>query len=176
MHQPPTLLARTLRQLLLGASLSLTVLPSVMAADAKPYYIAAASLEAALNQFGREAGVLISFGSDVTAGLQSQGLNGNYSPAEGLQKLLEGTGLQARAEGENAYSLQPANAPATLELGTSSVVGDWLGDAAQANVFEHPGARDVIRREDFERQGATQARDVLNRIPGVNTIPRVMVE
>ena len=48
------------------------------------------------------------------------------------------------------------------------MVGDWLGDAQQSDVFEHPGARDVIRREEFERQGATQARDVLNRIPGVN--------
>lgn len=168
MPQQPTLLARTLRQLLLGASLSLTVLPSVMAAETKPYHIAPASLEAALNQFGREAGVLISFGSEVTAGQQSRGLSGNYSAADGLQKLLEGTGLQARAEGDNAYSVQPASAPATIELGTSSVVGDWLGDAAQTNVFEHPGARDVIRREEFERQGATQARDVLNRIPGVN--------
>ena len=26
----------------------------------------------------------------------------------------------------------------------------------------------MIRREEFERQGATQAKDVLNRIPGVN--------
>ena len=73
MPQQPTLLARTLRQLLLGASLSLTVLPSVMAAETKPYHIAPASLEAALNQFGREAGALISFGSEVTAGLQSRG-------------------------------------------------------------------------------------------------------
>ncbi|MDR6576830.1 TonB-dependent receptor family protein [Pseudomonas fluorescens] len=168
MPQQPPLLTRTLRQLLLGASLSFTALPSAMADDTKTYQIAPASLEAALNQFGREAGVLISFGSDVTAGLQSRGLSGNYSAADGLQTLLEGTGLQARAEGDNAYSLQPANAPTTLELGTSTVVGDWLGDAAQANVFEHPGARDVIRREAFERQGATQARDVLNRIPGVN--------
>ena len=168
MPQHPTLLARTLRQLLLGASLSLTTLPAVMAADAKAYHIAPTTLEAALNQFGREAGVLVSFGSAVTAGMQSPGLSGSYSAAEGLQKLLEGTGLQARAEGDNAYSLQPAGAPATLELQTSNVVGDWLGDAAQTNVFEHPGARDVIRREEFERQGATQARDVLNRIPGVN--------
>ncbi|MEX5627775.1 STN domain-containing protein, partial [Pseudomonas marginalis] len=111
MPQHPTLLARTLRQLLLGASLSLTVLPCGMAADAKPYHIAPSSLEAALNQFGREAGVLISFGSEVTAGMQSRGLSGSYSAAEGLQKLLEGTGLQARAEGDNAYSLQPATAP-----------------------------------------------------------------
>ncbi|WP_448091898.1 TonB-dependent Fe(3+) dicitrate receptor FecA [Pseudomonas lini] len=162
-----TPMARTLRQLLLGASLSFGALPLVHAADTKPYHIAPSSLESALNQFGREAGVLISFGSQVTSGVQSRGLEGNYTPSQGLNALLEGTGLQARAEGNNAFSLQPAG-DAALELDTSKVVGDWLGDAAQTNVFEHPGARDVIRREEFERQGATQARDVLNRIPGVN--------
>lgn len=162
-----TPLARSLRNLLLGASLSFTALPAALGAETKVYHIAPASLETALNQFGREAGVLISFGSQVTSGVQSRGLEGNYTAQQGLDALLEGTGLQARAEGDNAFSLQPL-ADAALELGTSTVVGDWLGDAAQINVFEHPGARDVIRREEFERQGATQARDVLNRIPGVN--------
>ncbi|MGN4047278.1 TonB-dependent Fe(3+) dicitrate receptor FecA [Pseudomonas sp. SM4] len=162
-----TPLARTLRNLVLGASLSFSALPAAMAADAKAYHIAPSSLENALNQFGREAGVLISFGSQVTSGVQSRGLEGSYTPEQGLNALLEGTGLQARAEGNNAFSLQPV-ADAALELDTSKVVGDWLGEAEQVNVFEHPGARDVIRREEFERQGATQARDVLNRIPGVN--------
>ena len=162
-----TPLARSLRNLLLGASLSFTALPAALGAEARVYHIAPASLETALNQFGREAGVLISFGSQVTSGVQSRGLEGNHTAQQGLDALLEGTGLQARAEGDNAFSLQPLG-DAALELGTSTVVGDWLGDAAQINVFEHPGARDVIRREEFERQGATQARDVLNRIPGVN--------
>jgi Fe(3+) dicitrate transport protein len=162
-----TPLARTLRNLVLGASLTFSVLPVALAVETKAYHIAPASLENALNQFGREAGVLISFGSQVTSGVTSRGLEGNFTPEQGLNALLEGTGLQARAEGNNAFSLQPLNDTA-LELDTSKVVGDWLGDAAQVNVFEHPGARDVIRREEFERQGATQARDVLNRIPGVN--------
>ena len=159
-----------LARLVLGTSLSLGVLPQALA-DARTYHIAPASLEAALNQFGREAGVLISFGSATASGLQSRGLDGDFSTEQGLHTLLEGTGLQARAEGEGAFSLQPASTravPASIELGASTVVGDWLGEAAQTDVFEHPGARDVIRREDFERQGATSARDVLNRIPGVN--------
>lgn len=158
----------SLARLLLGASLSFS---AAAFADAKAYHIAPASLENALNQFGREAGVLISFSSTTASGIQSKGLEGTYEPEQGLQALLEGTGLQARAEGQGAFSLQPvtaSTAPASIELGTSSVVGDWLGEAAQANVFEHPGARDVIRREEFERQGATTAREVLNRIPGVN--------
>ena len=160
----------SLTRLLLGASLSFSVLPMALA-DAKAYHIAPSSLESALNQFGREAGVLISFSSATANGIQSNGLEGTYDPEQGLQALLEGTGLQARAEGQGAFSLQPvtaSTAPASIELGTSSVVGDWLGDAAQTDVFEHPGARDVIRREEFERQGATTAREVLNRIPGVN--------
>jgi Fe(3+) dicitrate transport protein len=114
-----TPLARSLRQLVLGASLSFAALPMALASETKVYQIAPTSLESALNQFGREAGVLISFGSQVTSGLQSQGLRGSYDAENGLHELLEGTGLQARAEGNNAFSLQPAAdpvAPQTLEL------------------------------------------------------------
>ncbi|NER66445.1 TonB-dependent siderophore receptor [Pseudomonas sp. MAFF212427] len=158
--------------LLLGASLTCGAIAPLQAAepDARAYHIAPTALEAALNQFGRESGALISFGSQVTGGVQSRGLEGHYTTQQGLDALLEGTGLQARAEGDNAYSLQPLgpSASAAVELGSSSVVGDWLGNAAQDNVFDHAGARDVIRREEFERTGATSAREVLNRIPGVN--------
>lgn len=166
----PSPLAQALRTLLFGIGLSVAAVPAMAEqAAARSYQIAPMSLENALNQFGRESGVLISFGSQLTSGVQSPGLQGQYSPQQGLDALLQGTGLQARAEGENAFSLQPATAANTpVELGASTVVGDWLGVAQQDNVFEHPGARDVIRREEFERQGTTTAREVLNRIPGVN--------
>ncbi|WP_277962922.1 TonB-dependent Fe(3+) dicitrate receptor FecA [Pseudomonas sp. RIT-To-2] len=164
-----TPMARTLRQLLLGASLTLATLPEAMAAQAaRTYHIAPESLESALNQFGREAGILVSFGSQVTQGLTSRGLEGSYSVEQGLAALLQGTGLRAKAQGNNAYSLEAATPVGTVELGTSAVVGDWLGTADASNVFEHPGGRDVVRREEFERAGATSAREVLNRIPGVN--------
>ncbi|QHG63330.1 TonB-dependent Fe(3+) dicitrate receptor FecA [Pseudomonas putida] len=156
--------------LLLVTSLGLAS-PALQAAEARTYHISAGSLEEALNQFGRESGALISFGSQLTQGLASQGLDGQYEVAKGLDALLRGSGLQARQESDNAFSLQPVatSAPgAAVELGTSTVVGDWLGEAQQDNVFEHPGARDVVRREEFERSGASTAREVLNRIPGVN--------
>lgn len=53
-------------------------------------------------------------------------------------------------------------------LGVVKVVGDWLGEAEPENVLEHPGARDVIRRDQVRAAGATTTREVLNRIPGVN--------
>jgi len=162
-----------LRHVLFGASLSLTAGSMAFAEEtpAKAYHIAPTALETALNQFGREAGVLISYGSDVTSGLNTRGLEGNYTTEQALAALLEGTGLQAKGDGQGGFTLQAANTEqpsGQIELGASSVVGDWLGEAQQINVFEHPGARDVIRREEFERAGATSAREVLNRIPGVN--------
>lgn len=53
-------------------------------------------------------------------------------------------------------------------LGVVKVVGDWLGEAEPETVLEHPGARDVIRREQVRAAGATTTREVLNRMPGVN--------
>lgn len=153
--------------LLLASTFSLAA-PAVLAAE---YHIAAGSLEQALNQFGRESGALISYGSQLTQGLQSPGLQGEYALDQGLEALLRGSGLHARQEGANAFSLQPVAAPAAsapIELGASTVVGDWLAEAQADNVFDHPGARDVIRREQFERSGASSPREVLNRIPGVN--------
>ncbi|WNW13517.1 TonB-dependent Fe(3+) dicitrate receptor FecA [Pseudomonas sp. DTU_2021_1001937_2_SI_NGA_ILE_001] len=168
---PQSPLSRALRQALLGASLSLCALSSALAAEtAKTYHIAASELEAALSEFGRESGVLIAYGSHLTAGLHSQGLQGQYTAEQGLTALLQGTGLQARADGNGGFTLQAAarTGNEVIELSESRIVGDWLGEARQDDVFEHAGARDVIRREAFEQVGATNAREVLNRIPGVN--------
>lgn len=60
-----------------------------------------------------------------------------------------------------------ANSAPIEYLPTVTVVGDWLGEARAADVFEHPGARDVVRREQFIERGAATVREVLNRIPGV---------
>lgn len=57
---------------------------------------------------------------------------------------------------------------ATLETVTIQAVGDWLGDADERHVRNHPGARSVIRRSEMQQEGLTTVREALNRIPGVN--------
>ena len=47
------------------------------------------------------------------------------------------------------------------------MVGNWLGDANESVVQNHPGARTVVRREAMVEQGAMNVRDVLKGIPGV---------
>jgi iron complex outermembrane recepter protein len=80
--------------LALGAVASLPVRAQA-AAPAHGYDIPADTLENALNRFGREAGILLSFPTELTAGLRSNGLRGSYTVQGGLDSLLAGSGLQA---------------------------------------------------------------------------------
>jgi iron complex outermembrane receptor protein len=78
---------------------------SATTAARKTYNIAAGPLETALNHFGREAGILLSFSPDMTAGLQSTELQGSYTPQEGLDRLLINSNLYAVQDAKGKYSL-----------------------------------------------------------------------
>ena len=177
-----TPLSRALRHVVFGTAVLLGSVPLMATAQtvtqaemSRTFHIAPGPLEAALNQFGQTANIMVAFSPDLTTNRTTQGLEGEFGISEGLNHLLEGSGLEAVAQ-KGGYSLQPVAVPASAtndegtaaNLETLTVVGDWLGDAQQQDVFEHPGARDVIRRDEFERVGASTAREVLNRIPGVN--------
>lgn len=151
--------------LLAAASLTSGITYAAVAPATAHYEIAAGPLDGVLNQFAASAGMTLSVESSVTRGKQSPGLNGDYTVADGLNVLLSATDLRTKMLGDNTFTLELA--PVAHE-DSLTVVGDWLGDARQTDVFEHAGARDVIRREDFAKTGATSAREVLNRIPGVS--------
>lgn len=78
---------------------------STQAAVRKAYDIPAGALEGALNRFGRESGILLSFPAALTAGLQSEGLRGSYSVQEALPLLLRGTGLAAVSQSNGSVTL-----------------------------------------------------------------------
>lgn len=145
--------------------LPLAGLAAMPAFAATQFDIAAGDLDNALNQYAARSGITLSANANLTRGKQTPGLHGSYETEAGLEALLNGSGLQLKALGNNAWTLVPASVSHTSNL---TVVGDWLGAAREDDVFEHAGARDVIRREDFGKTGASTMREVLNRIPGVN--------
>ncbi|HBT14221.1 MAG TPA: TonB-dependent siderophore receptor, partial [Erwinia persicina] len=160
-----TPLAAALHCALIPAALLAAPFAAAAAATPQAYQIAATDLDSALNQFAARAGITLSLDASLTQGKQSPGLNGRYTPEEGLQTLLNGSGLQGKSLGNNAWTVTPVPAAPAETL---TVVGDWLAEARENDVFEHAGARDVLRREDFTKTGATTLREALNRIPGVN--------
>ena len=132
--------------------LPLIALAAAPAFAAAQFDIAAGDLDTALNQYAARSGITLAADASLTRGKHSDGLHGSYDVEDGLQTLLDGSGLRLKALGNNAWTLEPA--PVDNEA-TLTVVGDWLGDARENDVFEHAGARDVIRRAEFAKTGAT---------------------
>lgn len=143
-------------------------------ADSAPtsIQIQAQPLAAALGQLGRQTSLQLFFSPDLVAGKQAPAVSGNLAPEQALQALLQGSGLTYEISQGTVvlHAAQPVStAPGTLELAPTdiSMVGDWLGDAQESVVQNHPGARTVIRREAMVEQGALNVRDVLRGVPGV---------
>lgn len=73
---------------------------------ARQYHIPAGSLDQVLGRFGREAGALVAIDPELTAGLQSSGLKGNYSVNGGLDTILGTHGLEAVSGTNGGYRLR----------------------------------------------------------------------
>jgi iron complex outermembrane receptor protein len=83
---------------------------------ARAFNIPAGPLTAALKRFGLDAAILLSFSTDLTHGVQSKGINGNYTPAAALRALLADTGLAAVKQGNGGYLLMKRAEPAAAAV------------------------------------------------------------
>lgn len=55
----------------------------------------------------------------------------------------------------------------SIVLAPITITGNWLGKPSAKKVLEHPGARSIVDKEQIEESGASNVRDVLRQIPGV---------
>ncbi|MBU9480901.1 TonB-dependent siderophore receptor [Burkholderia multivorans] len=107
---------------LAGAVLLSALLPLPALADAdtdaaataprtsrRAFDVPAGPLEATLNRFGRDAGLLIAFPPELTAGLTSGGVHGRFDVDDALARVLAGTGLVALRQSGGGYTLMRAN-------------------------------------------------------------------
>ncbi|AMK76726.1 MULTISPECIES: TonB-dependent siderophore receptor [Methylomonas] len=81
--------------LVLGAVLAVS---GVAVADSasRAFNIPAGSLSTALNRLAETGGLQLVYDTAITEGLQSKGINGNYTPEAALQQLLGSSGLSYR--------------------------------------------------------------------------------
>ena len=150
------------------------------------YAIAAGSLVTALNSFAEQSGVFLAGHNDLASGKRSAGLNGNFTAQEALQRLLQGSGLQAQALDNGGYILQPApKGDGTLELGATTISGSQAlgattedthsyttGSTSSAtglplSLRETPQSVTVITRQQMDDRGAQDVGDLLRNTPGI---------
>jgi len=161
------------------------------ATQLRSYSIPAGTLEDALNRFGREAGILLSFTSETTVGLRSNGLQGSYSVQGGLDVLLAGSGLRAIQQANGSYllvtvsgssdavSLLPtvmvqdtADSPGGLPpayAGNQVARGGRLGILGNTDIMDAPFNITSYTAELIQNQQARTVNDVLANDPSVRS-------
>lgn len=162
-----------LRRLALALAVSAAATHGYAAQAPAAIQIQAQPLAQALAQLGQQTNLQLFFSPDLVAGKQAPAVSGNLAPEQALQQLLQGSGLTYEIS-QDTVVVKPVQSAGTLTTGSLElaptdvkVVGDWLGDADQTVVQNHPGARTVVRRQEMVEQGTMNVRDALRGIPGV---------
>lgn len=130
------------------------------------YQITALSLEQALNDFCRKAGVTLSFDPALVRHRQAPPLQGDFTPEQGLRALLAGSGLQLERIGDHRYVLLGASGQSTM-LSPVRVQGEAA--SAREGVYADAGATAVVTRDEIVRQPPRNTSDVLRNVAGVYT-------
>ena len=161
-------LTRAIRLAVFGASLAslpvVALLPApALAQSQNAYQIGAGPLGTALTQFGVQAGVTISFDTEQTRHLTTDGLEGAYSIDDGLQRLLASSGLHAQRQSNGGYVLVAGNASAALELGATQVTSNQLGTITEGSGSYTPGTIATATRLVLTPRETPQSISVVTR-------------
>ena len=90
------------------------------------YQIPAGSLATALGQFAAEAKIILTANAELTDGLSSPGLNGQYSVSDALKQLLASTDLVMRFTGKASVIIESAVQGGAMALPPVKVSGTGL--------------------------------------------------
>ncbi|MDR5873372.1 TonB-dependent receptor [Vreelandella gomseomensis] len=154
------------------------------------YSIEAGQLDTALNRFAVSAGIEIAFDASLTSGKQTNGLQGQYSVDEGLQRLLAGTGLAPVRRGDGSYRLEEGAGDVKLPLmevtgtrasnqalptsyfGGQVATGGRLGLLGNMDIMDAPFNITSYTSELIENQQARSIADITDNDPSIQISTR----
>lgn len=142
------------------------------------FEIGPGQLDAVLSRFAMEAGITFHMNSELTQGIYSPGIQGNYTPEQALELLLSNTGLHAERQPDGAYRIQPrtsvtaAAEDGVMELGTIDVVGSaddgrYRDQDGYDAVYDKDVSTAYIGKAEVERYKGTNPADLLKGTAGV---------
>ncbi len=155
--------------------------------DIRQYNIPAGPLSSALTRFATEAGIFLVGASELAQGKTSPGLQDRLGVQAALDRLLVGTGLQARPNAQGQYVLEKAVGVTTLPAvqvsamrlgatteGTESYTTGITNTATKLNLSprETPQTISVITRQQMDDFAMTSVDDALKATSGVFVLDR----
>ncbi|QHD01885.1 TonB-dependent siderophore receptor [Pseudomonas sp. S04] len=150
--------------------------------QARSYQIPAGTLGQTLSRFAAASHIALSFDPSLTDGLQSPGLNGNYSPLEALSHLLHGSGLDLQQRADASFTLvRSANGDA-LQLAPTAITGQGLGVTTEdthsyttsevsigkgnIKLKDIPQSVSVVTRQRMDDQNMNSLQDAMRQVTG----------
>jgi iron complex outermembrane receptor protein len=147
-------------------------------------------LSLALNDFAEKTGMELSYPASMTAGLKSKPLKGRYRAHEGLNVLLQGSGLAYRMTGDNSITLEKvaaaepqsgATLPAVTVNGESGATDEesayqyqaetsTAGSKVPVDITRVPQGIQVITQKAIEDQGALSIGSILRQVPSATVV------
>ena len=134
----------------------------------KRFDIAAGPLDAAIEAYEKATGlsVKIVLPSGTLAGFNSPGVVGLYREDEALRRLLDGTGLNYRAE-DATTMVVGVQAKDTVSV-TSSATDTISMDKFTEPLLYTPQSVNVVPQFVMQDQGLSTLRDTLRNVPGIS--------
>ncbi|MDR6713720.1 outer membrane receptor for ferric coprogen and ferric-rhodotorulic acid [Pseudomonas hunanensis] len=152
----------------------------------RAYNVAPGTLAEALSRFASVSGLALSFDAARVKGLNSPGLQGQYSVDSGFAALLAGSGLQVVRQANGVYVLVGGtDESGALELGATNVDALGLGQTTEGSgsyttgitssatklpltLRQTPQSVTVVTRQQMDDQGSQDIGDVLRNTPGIS--------
>jgi catecholate siderophore receptor len=134
----------------------------------KRFDIAAGSLDQAIAKYERTTGltVKVALPAGTLAGFNSKGVMGLFRNDEALRRILEGTGLNYRAE--NSTTMVVGMQATSSVSVTSTVPAELSMERFTEPLIETPQSISVIPQFVIQDQGLSTLRDTLRNVPGIS--------
>ena len=150
------------------------------------YDLPASALEQSLNAFAQAASINLSFDPALVRGKYATALHGGYTVEQGLNLLLQGSGLGASQAANGNWMLDPVatTGGTALELGSTLVSGQGMGEMTEntgsytsgavsvgsktpTTLRYTPQSVSVLSSQLIEDRSVTSLQDALKMAPGV---------
>lgn len=132
--------------------------------------IPAQALDRAVLAYADQAGIQVVFDSDSLSGLSSSAVQGQFSPSDGLSRLLADTPVSYRFVGPQQVSLQRREGDnQSLELAPINIEGRQQADIDRDSIYRTPGSVHKVTREQLDRVAYSRPGDIFQGVPGVTT-------
>ncbi len=174
---------RDLMGLTLTAGLAF-FLPTPASAQAPTIHLEAQALSSALLEFGRQTGLTVLVDPALVEGRSAPAIEAETDPRKALDRLLRGSGLQARIDDGVVTVARPASTSsrprpiADAQAGATGSGSSQPRDVVEftpmvvsaagytQSIVEAPASITIVTREELERRPFVDLTDALRDVPG----------